>query len=239
MAGFKTHISVSCGIGAAYGAVGSYMGLPTESCLVAAGIFGLAGVLPDLDSKTGVPVRETMALTAAAVPALMIDRFQALDLSNERIVLLIVGMYLVIRFGVGELFKRYTIHRGMWHSIPAALTIGCVVYLMATGISEEVRYFKAAAACLGFLTHLILDEIWSVELNARGVHLKRSSGTALKMFGKHKLATVVTYAKLFLVVWLAWGDFQASPNGQLGDPQNLRLAAPLNEADSAIEKLWR
>ena len=35
---------------------------------------------------------------------------------------------------------------------------------------------------LGYLSHLVLDEIWSVEWT-HGLHLKNSFGTALKFFG--------------------------------------------------------
>ena len=232
MAGFKTHITASCGVGAAYGAAGYYFGMPLESCLVAGGICGIAGILPDLDSKSGVPVRETLAFAAAAVPALMLDRFQSLGFSNERIVLLCASISLIVRFGLGELFKRFTVHRGMWHSIPAAATVGCVVFLLATGINEEVRYFKAVAAVVGFLTHLFLDELWSLRFDMRGAHPKKSAGTALKFFGKNKLATVGVYTKLILFAWLASSDLSTKPAQHRGD--NVRVAAPKVESDPAF-----
>ena len=215
MAGFKTHITVSCGVGAVYGATGCYAGLPPESCIVAGGICGIAGILPDLDSNSGVPVRETLALASAFVPALMMHRFETLGLSNERILLICATIYLCIRFGVGHLFKQFTVHRGMWHSIPAAATVGCLVLLLASGVTE-VRYFKAFAATLGFLTHLVLDEIWSISFDRRGLRAKKSSGTALKFWSKNGWANIGTYAKLAAVASLAFGDSHSmrQPSGE-------------------------
>ena len=37
---------------------------------------------------------------------------------------MLAATYLLVRFGVSELFKRITVHRGMYHSIPAMLIAG-------------------------------------------------------------------------------------------------------------------
>ena len=58
MAGFKTHISVSAVLGAAVGATGAwYWQLDWGPVVLAAGLTALAGMLPDLDSDSGVPVQ--------------------------------------------------------------------------------------------------------------------------------------------------------------------------------------
>ena len=53
MAGFKTHIGTSMTVGACYGGVGAYLGLPVESCILAGGICGISGILPDLGQQVG------------------------------------------------------------------------------------------------------------------------------------------------------------------------------------------
>ena len=66
MAGFRTHITVStlCGLG--YGAAAvKPLGFPAETAFLAAGITAVGGMLPDLDSDSGVPVRELSGLAAA------------------------------------------------------------------------------------------------------------------------------------------------------------------------------
>ena len=73
------------------------------------------------------------------------------------------AIYFMIRFGLPEILKRLTVHRGVIHSLPTALIFGELAFLLASGADERLRLFKAGAVMLGFLSHLILDEIWSVE----------------------------------------------------------------------------
>ena len=67
MAGFKTHITTSTVLGIGYGA-GAHLlyGLPLDTCMLAGGLCSVSGMLPDLDSDSGVPIRESMAFAAAA-----------------------------------------------------------------------------------------------------------------------------------------------------------------------------
>ncbi len=93
MADFQTHITTSTVIGIGYGAAGYYkLDAPLATCALAAGLCSVSGMLPDLDSDSGVPVRETMSLAAAVVPMLMMDRFSHLGWSHETMVL--AGMVL-------------------------------------------------------------------------------------------------------------------------------------------------
>lgn len=206
MAGFETHIGVSTALGIGYGAVGYYLGLPPESCALAAGLCSLSGMIPDLDSDSGTPVRETMTLTAAVVPMLTMERFRQFGWSHETTVLVAAAMYLAVRFGVAELFKRFTVHRGMWHSIPACLIAGLIAFMLVSGVNLDIRLYKAGGVLLGFLSHLVLDEIWSFSLKGGRFQIKKSFGTALKFWGKSRWANVATYAKLAVVSFLAVGD---------------------------------
>ena len=81
MAGFKTHITTSTLLGVGYGAGGYYFGIPLETCMLGAGLCSVSGMLPDLDSDSGIPLRETSMFAAAIVPILMLDRFRDLQLS--------------------------------------------------------------------------------------------------------------------------------------------------------------
>jgi len=202
MAGFKTHIGASTAVGIGYGAVGYAAGMPASTCMVAAGLCSVSGMLPDLDSDSGVPVRETMAFFAAVVPALMIPRFIQLGFDLEQIVVAAGLIYLAFRFCVAEVFKRFTVHRGMWHSIPAAAIAGLLAFLIVSGTSLEIRLFKTAAVVLGFLIHLVLDEFWSFEVSRGRLRIKKSLGTALKLWTTKGLwPNLTTYGKLaFLIV---------------------------------------
>lgn len=176
-----------------------------ESGILAGGLCAVSGMLPDLDSDSGVPLRETTMFVAAIAPMLMIDRFRDFGLTHEEMALAAMLVYIAIRFVAVEFFKRYTVHRGMWHSIPAALSAGLLAYLVMPCQSESIRAYKSLAVVLGFMVHLTMDEIWSIDLH-RGFRLKKSFGSALKFFGSDPLANVSVYAKFFLLLYLAWGD---------------------------------
>jgi hypothetical protein len=176
-----------------------------ESGMLAAGLCAVSGMLPDLDSDSGVPLRETSMFVAAIAPILMIDRFRDLGLSHEAMALAAMLVYMAIRFVAVEFFKRYTVHRGMWHSIPAAASAGLLAYLVMPCPSESVRVYKSMAVVTGFMVHLTMDEIWSIDLR-RGFRLKSSFGTALKFFSNNSFANISAYAKLALLLFLAFSD---------------------------------
>lgn len=206
MANFKTHVTVSTLTGVCYAGAGSIAGLPLSTCMVAGGVCGVAGMLPDLDSDNGIPLRELVSFSAAVAPLLMMDRFQHLRLSHESMVLAGGLIYIVIRFGIVEIFKRYTVHRGMWHSLPAAATVGLLVFLACSCQDLSIRLFKASAGTLGFLSHLLLDELYSLEMRRGRLRIKKSFGTAFKLWGKSNWANVSTYAKLVVVAAMVAGD---------------------------------
>lgn len=207
MADFKTHIGTSTLVGIGYGAAGYVAGTPVTTCLLAGGLCSVSGMLPDLDSDSGKPVREMMAFLAAVVPALMLPRFLQMRWNPEQIALAAAGLYLAIRFGVAEVFRRYTVHRGMWHSLPATATVGLLAFLIVSGDSLEIRLFKTGAVVLGFLTHLILDEFWSLDVRRGRLKVKKSFGSALKLWTRRSMwANVSTYGKVIVLIAAVIGD---------------------------------
>ena len=207
MADFKTHISTSTTLGFAYGA-GAYFAfdIPMSHCFVAGGLCSVAGMLPDLDSASGIPQREMLSFVSVIVPVLMIKRFESIGMTPEHMVFVAGLMYVFIRFVIGGIFKRYTKHRGMWHSLPAAAIAGLATFLVVLSPDLGIRFFKAWAVVLGFLSHLILDEIYSVDWQGKTIRIKRSFGTALKLYGKETWGNVSTYGKLVLLLVLVAGD---------------------------------
>jgi membrane-bound metal-dependent hydrolase YbcI (DUF457 family) len=201
MAGFKTHITVSSLIGVGYGGTAYFMyGDPSvwPTCALAAGLCGVSGMLPDIDSDSSTPQRESMAFASAVVPMMLLHRFQHWGMSHEMILLAGAAVYLLIRFGAAKLLQLYTVHRGMFHSLPAAAVFGELAYLLASGDDMNLRLYTAGAVTTGYLSHLILDEIWSVEWS-HGLRLKSSFGTALKLFGQGMWSNVSCYAKLAIL----------------------------------------
>jgi LexA-binding, inner membrane-associated putative hydrolase len=206
MAGFQTHITVSTVTGIGYGVWGYHCGAPLETSVLAGALCSVSGMLPDLDSDSGRPVQEMSSFAAAVVPMLMLERFRTLGWTHETMALVGAAIYATIRFGAAEIFKRYTVHRGMWHSLPACLACGLLTFLIVGGPDIAIRLFKAGAVSLGFLTHLVLDEIWSFQLRSGKLNVKRSFGTALKIFGKDRWANLTAGVMLAMLSFLAVGD---------------------------------
>lgn len=207
MADFKTHITVSSALGVAYGVVAwKHFNMPAPTCVLAGTLCGVSGMLPDLDSDSGVPLRESLAFAAACVPMLLIERVRHLGWSPETMVLVGAGVYIAIRFGVGKLLKRFTVHRGMFHSLPAAVIAGEIAFLLASGETLAIRGYKACAVVAGFLSHLLLDELYSVKVHRGSLGLKSSFGTAFKLWGSGSWSNLVCYAQLIALGLLVLRD---------------------------------
>lgn len=174
--------------------------------MLATGLCSVSGMLPDLDSDSGVPLRESLAFAAAIVPMMMIPRWRTLGFSPESMVLLGSAVYLLIRFGLGKLLKGYTVHRGMFHSLPAALIATEVAFLIYSRKDINLRYFVALAVTAGFMSHLILDEIWSIGVKRGQIALKKSFGTAIKLWGDSMWANFSCYGKLAALSYLVLHD---------------------------------
>ncbi len=111
-------------------------------------------------------------------------------------------MYAFVRFGIGEALHHLTVHRGMFHSIPAAILFGELAFLLSSG-DPVVRCYKAAAVVIGYLSHLLLDELYSMPGFSGQLGFKKSYGTAMKLYGRHGWANVIAYAALALVTFVA------------------------------------
>jgi membrane-bound metal-dependent hydrolase YbcI (DUF457 family) len=206
MADFRTHMTVSTLAGTLFGLGGYQSGMPWESCVIAGGLCSVSGMLPDLDSDSGIPLREAVAFAAAFIPMLMLDRLERVGLSHEMMLVATGCIYLFLRFGIAELFRRYTVHRGMWHSIPAAVIAALFAFLVSSSENINLRLFKTVAVLIGFLSHILLDELWSIEFRRGRYVFKHSFGTALKWWGDARIANVTTYAILLILATVAYHD---------------------------------
>ncbi|HUT92610.1 MAG TPA: metal-dependent hydrolase [Thermoguttaceae bacterium] len=203
MADFRTHITASSVLGVAYGgAAHAFFDVPLSTSVLAGGLCAVSGMLPDVDSNSGRPLHEGLAFAAAVVPMMMVDRFQQLGWTPESIVLAGAALYVLVRFALGELLKRYTVHRGMFHSLPAAVIFGEMAFLLTSGTDLRLRVYKAGAVVVGYVTHLVLDELYSIDWHRGRLRLKKSFGTALKMFSHKWWPNVSAYLKLGVLTYI-------------------------------------
>jgi hypothetical protein len=198
MAAFREHVIFSSGLGTIYGATAWYgLGFTPVQAGLSAVMTGVAGMLPDLDLDHGRPAQELFGLLAGVAPLLLVGRvLQWLHLPNDRemVMLGMVMLYVLIRYVLSRVIPYLSVHRGMFHSIPALLIAAELAYLTYPTTVIRVKLLVAAGVALGFFSHLLLDEIYSVELSGVKVGLKKSSGTALKMFGEAFLPNVFSFA---------------------------------------------
>src|SRR4051812_24253259 len=104
MASYRGHLMFASALGSAYGAAAVWFwNLDWGPAFLAAGLCTLGGLLPDLDSDSGVPVRELFGAAATVVPILIYPRLRTFA-TAEQIVVLLAAVYLLIRYVVSYIF---------------------------------------------------------------------------------------------------------------------------------------
>ena len=205
MAAYREHITVSGTLGLAYGFCAVFtFGFSITQAIIAAILTWIAGMLPDLDSQSGRPVRELFGLTACLAPLLLLQHTSHLGISGDRAMLFSLLLYGAVRYGGAATLGKLTVHRGMFHSIPALIIAAELTFLAYHSPELRVRVLMAVGVAVGFLSHLVLDEMYSVQWDGVRIKLKSSSGSALKFFGKNSipngfavgLMMFLTYASL-------------------------------------------
>ncbi|GAB1429868.1 hypothetical protein MASR2M18_07010 [Ignavibacteria bacterium] len=208
MGNFGHHLAGSVAAGGVCGAA-AYYGLHTG--LADAGacglICGISGLIPDIDSPVSRPSDIIANLAGALVPMFALQAIDSAGYSPSELLIIAFITYLIARFGLRAMIGRFTVHRGMIHSIPAAVIWGAVVFLAfrrAPGLTQNIM---ATAATIGFATHLMIDEMFSlVDISGGKFTPKASSGTALKFFGHAVFPNILTYAILSVLLYICAVD---------------------------------
>ncbi|NWG72904.1 MAG: metal-dependent hydrolase [Parvularculaceae bacterium] len=192
MANFTTHIAVgTLASGVMATLVMAANVVPPEALftLAAAGTFG--SVLPDIDLKDSRPAMAMFALLGIFLSFVVLFNV-GWRYSIAEMWILWIGTYLVVRYPGHALFHRFTIHRGTWHSLLAGAffaMLTAIVYRHVFDSHEAIAWLAGLFMFLGYVVHLVLDEIYSVDI--RDVRVKASFGTALKVYdSRYKLGAV-------------------------------------------------
>jgi membrane-bound metal-dependent hydrolase YbcI (DUF457 family) len=117
-----------------------------------------------------------------------------------------VILYAGVRYGASAVLAKTSVHRGMFHSIPALLIAAEIAFVAYKSDVPAVKMLMAGGVALGFFSHLLLDEIYSVQFSGVRIRLKKSAGSALKFVGDKFLPNVVTYALLMLLTYATLVD---------------------------------
>ena len=121
MANFKTHMSVAaaCSGGLATGFLVVGVASPRDVWLYFA-MGTLGGILPDIDANNSIPGRMLFSFFALVFAFLTLFSRAGLYSIVELSILWLVT-YVVVRYVIFQLFARLTVHRGIFHSLLAAV----------------------------------------------------------------------------------------------------------------------
>jgi membrane-bound metal-dependent hydrolase YbcI (DUF457 family) len=176
----------------------------------ACGIIACVGsLLPDIDSPNSKPNDMAFGLASVLSPVFVLQGIGINKLSSSEIILLALSVYVLVKYGARALMKEFSVHRGMFHSIPAAVIWGALVYQAFRLSPQLIKNAAAASALVGFITHLIIDEMFSfVNFDGARIAPKKSFGTALKFYSSSLLATTSAYAVMFLLLYICAHDMK-------------------------------
>lgn len=215
MAAFRTHVSTGLAVGYAAGAAVGFGGgvtldgTPVLMCLAAL----VGSFLPDVDSDSGKPFEFVFTLFAfvGGCVAFWFCLGQR-GWPGPLLFLVPPAVAFGIRYGLGDVFKRFTRHRGIFHSIPAALiaTLLTPALVNIFFLPDRDTIAIAASVGLGYVSHLILDEIYAT-VNFEGKHFspKKSLGTALALGAPSKSVTTAAYLLLAGLILYNWPLLQS------------------------------
>ena len=227
MAAYREHLTTSCvlGIGVASSAIA--LGFTPVQGFLGGTITGIGGILPDLDSESGRPVREIFGVTAALAPVVMMRRLLEWGGNTDGAMLLSVLLYISVKYGGAMLLGVLAVHRGMFHSIPAMLIAGEIAFLSYKSEQISMKLLMGAGIMIGFFSHLLLDEMYAVEWHGLRVKLNKFAGSAVKFSGRSYPANIFTYGLLFTLTYTVWIDGGLQEG--LNDLTNRQVAQPAPE----------
>ncbi len=202
MANFNTHVTVAT---AASGLLSTivlkayYVSAPEALILTLGGMIG--GILPDVDLKYSYPSRIIFSFLGTFAALVTVFSTSALYSILELWVLGFL-VFLTIRFPLWSIFHRLTVHRGAIHSVVA----GLFSFFFTSAVSYHIltnniffSWMLGFFVFFGFLIHLVLDEVYSVDFMNHKV--KRSFGTALKIIDLRKLFNSGVIVAFTIVAW--------------------------------------
>jgi len=202
MASFAQHVNtavVISGITIAPLYAASLININHSFALLFFGMIG--GILPDIDLDNSKPVQIASSILSIVIPLLAIlTLLESLSISKMLFIWFLSAT--LLHFFIFKILLHLTIHRGVIHTIPMGLLFALILNIFFFNILEFDKLFSLLCGLflfIGFMIHLVLDEI--VSLNAFGMSFKKSLGSALKLYEKNNiLGTILIY--LFIIIAL-------------------------------------
>ncbi|GLS27155.1 metal-dependent hydrolase [Marinibactrum halimedae] len=201
MANFNTHLAgaaVVAGITVSGALSFQLITIGQAATLWLVGMLG--GIMPDVDSDNSHAVSAMFTGLGALASFLTAQKLAGLPLLT--IWLAMMAAFFIVRVPLIWVFKELTVHRGAFHSLIAAVSFGLGTTFFSYKIfAASINYAWAIGFMMfvGYITHLLLDELYSVDLS--GMTIKRSFGTAIKPIDLDSIPASIVFA---LVAFGSW-----------------------------------
>ncbi|GAD81256.1 metal-dependent hydrolase [Vibrio ezurae] len=230
MANFDTHLKAGVavtGIAAATFVAKGDITIQTALWLWFVGTIG--SLYPDIDSDSSTSLEViygamSIALCFGAMHFVIGDAHTPTGLL--RLLLIPLAIYLFLHQILLRIFKKITAHRGACHSIVFGVANTLVLVNVTFYLAGHIVIKPAMTAWLtgffflmGFLLHLLMDEINSVEFSR--FKLKNSFGTALKLLPENHIVLSISLVAIcvvgywyspnvteFIYILTNWGHFK-------------------------------
>ncbi len=213
MANFNTHLNVATitsGLASATLLSATHIDFNSALWLWFLGTIG--GLLPDIDSDNSTSLDTIFAmftLTAVLITLRYITEGVFKEIRFIELIATSLIVYGIMRFVIRPLFEKITIHRGSCHSLVFLLLSSLLVTQLTWRLSynyaqhpDIIAWFSGGFIFLGGFIHLLLDEIYSVDL--LNIKIKRSFGTALKLADfNHKGITLLLFIAIIGLAYIA------------------------------------
>ncbi len=204
MANFNTHFAAGsfvAGMSASLCYFAGWCDLGMSLGLWAAGAIG--SLLPDIDVDDNTASKAFFNFLAFIVMGLTLYWLSSNQWGMWTSWLFLGLIYFIIRFPLMLFFQKFTQHRGVLHSVLGAVFFAFITILLASWtlkLSHTNSWLLGLFLGMGYLLHLALDETFAVDL--MNVKLKRSFGTALKLFSVERWGrSAVMAVFVFAMIW--------------------------------------
>ena len=172
----------------------------------------IGGLLPDIDSDNSTSLDMIFNLFALSA-VLFVLSFITTDLFSQisfiELIMIPLIVYCLMRYLIRPIFEKITVHRGSCHSLFFLLFTALLTTQVTWQLNDQetlkstiFAWLAGGFIFLGGIVHLLLDEIYSVDLS--NIRIKRSFGTALKLADfNNKLLTLTTVIAIVGLVYIA------------------------------------
>lgn len=172
----------------------------------------IGGLLPDIDSDNSTSLDTIFNLFALSAVLLVLHYITTkliIEISFVELISVPLLVYGFMSYIIRPIFEWITVHRGSCHSLLFILLCALLTTQITWKLNDQSTTQAAVFAwltggfiLLGGLIHLLLDEIYSVDLS--NVTIKRSFGTALKIADfDNKLITLASIIAIAGLIYVA------------------------------------